>query len=158
MLDLPTLRLRAVRGTLREVLVALLTAPPTHLADRPELLAKLRREANGLSGLYGCAVYLCGSALRDDNTDPRDWDIRLELPDPDFERRYGPVAEWEEQGASGEWGRTRGRWADDCLKQSRLSSRGTRLNIDCQIYPLSHCDGLYADRPKLRLDTRPPSG
>jgi hypothetical protein len=63
---------------------------PAHLRGRKNArLWSLRRLANGLRGYYGQPVYLCGSALLDGNTNPRDWDIRIELPDEQFALRYG---------------------------------------------------------------------
>lgn len=115
---------------------------------------RLYRFANGIAGLYGVPVYLCGSALRPDNPDPRDYDIRVMLPDAQFEERYGSVRKWNDEGAVGNWTRVRWRWSADCTKQSRAGFRDTGLNIDLQVYPASHARALYRDKRRVRIDTR----
>jgi hypothetical protein len=117
------------------------------------LLLNLQRHGNGLRGCYGMPVYLVGSALQDGNPYPRDWDIRLHLPDSAFEAKYGPVSSWLQQGASGQWNRTRWRWSDDCVKQSQAIAADTELNIDFQVMPWCHRE-TYRGKPRMRLDTR----
>jgi hypothetical protein len=127
---------------------------PKHLREDPGLFAnwwRLYRWANSLQNVFGAPVYLVGSALRDDNPDPRDWDIRIILSDRRFAQRYGPVDEWEDEGSSGNWGRTRHRWARECVKYAENGARHTQLNIDFQVYPHSHAPA-YAGKPRLRLD------
>jgi hypothetical protein len=133
---------------------------PKHLVGTTRLLM-LRRVANNARGYFGSPVYLCGSALLDDNSDPRDWDLRVRLDDDDFAERYGnarPGAQiadqWEGEGATGEWTDLRWRWSDDCCKWSRRARRNTRLNVDFQVYPASYWDNHYQDLPRVRLDTR----
>lgn len=126
---------------------------PAHLRDRMDRLVMLQARANGLRGLLGVPVWLVGSALRDDNPDPRDWDVRLLLPEHAFEARYGPVDEWILEGATGLWGRTRWRWSDECTRFSREWAGRARLNVDLQIYPLIHWQG-FRGKPRMRLDTR----
>lgn len=142
---------------------------PKHLRDNPKRLRVLRRLANGLRGLYGEPVYLCGSALLDANSDPRDWDIRIVLSDRDFALRYGNliggerltdakvariVGDWQTEGGSGQYTRLRWRWSDDCVKHSRAGIGDSGLLIDFQVYPKTHADALYKAKPRLRLDTR----
>ena len=117
------------------------------------LRKSLRTEANGLRGLYGVPVYLVGSALFDSNEQPRDWDIRLALPDAEFKRRYGDPERWLFEGGDGNWTKVRWRWSDDCVKQSQRCSSNCGVLVDVQIYPESHAK-RYRGRPRLRLDTR----
>lgn len=131
-----------------------LAALPQHLRTDPVRLARLQGEANSIRGLYGVPVYLCGSALREDNPEPRDWDLRICLSDYDFSLRYGDPGQWMTEGCTGEWTDVRWRWSDDCVKQTKRAARRTGLNVDFQIYPESHWNALYADSPRVKLDTR----
>lgn len=126
---------------------------PAHLRERTDRLVLLQRWANGIAGFYGVPVYLCGSALRDDNVDPRDWDVRLCLPDRDFTVRYGDVAAWVSQGQTGAWERPRWRWSEDCVKRTHEAWQQTKLNVDFQVYPEPYWDS-FGDQPRVRLDTR----
>lgn len=128
---------------------------PTHLKANPGRLFVLRRFAQDVAGHFGRPVYLCGSALRDDNADPRDWDIRCIIPDADFAVRYGDVLQWEIEGGSGMWTRIRHRWSADCVKWRRRAVVFAKINIDFQIMPASHARRHYRDKPKVRLDRRP---
>lgn len=130
------------------------TQLPAHISAR--LREKLRRWANRLRGRYGAPIYLCGSALREANPDPRDWDVRIMLPDDDFALRFGPVDEWRDEGCTGLWTRTRWRWSDQCVKDTRDFAAWVHLPGDVQIYPESHAATLYADCPRVRLDTYEP--
>lgn len=126
---------------------------PSHLT--PALLWRLRRWANRLRGRYGVPIYLCGSALREDNPDPRDWDVRIMLPDVLFALHFGPVDQWRDEGCTGQWTRTRFRWSDQCVKDDKDFAAWVQLNGDVQIYPESHAATMYAGLPRLRLDTFP---
>jgi hypothetical protein len=127
---------------------------PAHLRRNP-LLTRLRREANGLRGLYGVPVLLAGSALLDANSDPRDWDIRLTIEDDDFRRRYGDPEQWHRDGASGNWTRVRWRWSDDCVRRSKNLSAALGVLVDFQVYPRSYVKRIgYNREPVMRLDTR----
>jgi hypothetical protein len=119
-----------------------------------ERWAALQRLGNGLRGLYGAPVFLCGSALDRNNDDPRDIDVRIMLSDAEFRRRYGDPIKWMTEGGTGRWTTVRWRWSDDCTKQSRKAWRETKLNIDIQVYPQFHADTLYAKKRRVRLDTR----
>ena len=139
-----------------------MTRLPEHLRGRknPRMWV-LRRFANAQRGLYGQPVYLCGSALLDGNAHPRDWDIRIVLPDDQFALRYGNgrnaeyvVGRWVGEALDGAWTAIRWRWSDDCVKHSLQGCRDTGLNIDFQVYPASHAKALYKSKPKIRLDTR----
>ena len=126
---------------------------PSHLTQNTTRKIRLRRWANLLRGLYGVPIYLCGSALIECNKNPRDWDIRVEMPDEDFRRRFGDPQKWEEEESTGQWTEVRYRWSDECVKRSKEGWRAVDLNMDFQIYPLSYCERLYRKRPKIKLDT-----
>lgn len=127
---------------------------PSHLKSNPELLRNFRSQANGLRGLYGEPVYLVGSALLEPNTKPRDWDIRIELPDDVFSVKYGNIDDWITEGENGNWSQVRWRWSDDCVKQSRKISAALGLNVDFQVYPIGYAKMFYWKQPRARLDTR----
>jgi hypothetical protein len=125
---------------------------------------RLQRFANGIAGHYGVPVYLCGSALRPDNPEPRDYDVRVTLPDEDFSDRYGwvkgaksvdgAVRQWIEEGSTGAWTRLRFGWSDDCVKQARLGRKQVQANVDFQVYPETWATAVYGDKPRVRIDTR----
>jgi hypothetical protein len=128
------------------------TPIPEHVKKN---LGRLHRWANGIYGLYGVPVYLVGSALSDSNPDPRDWDVRITLPDKEFAVRFGDPQAWVTEGATGIWTRVRWHWADECVKRAKSGWYACRLNIDFQIYPRSHVRRIYpASFPRLRIDTR----
>jgi hypothetical protein len=114
----------------------------------------LRLIGNRMRGLYGVPVFLVGSALRQDNDDPRDIDIRMMLSESDFARRYGDPQKWSDEGSTGRWTRIRWRWSDDCVKLSRDAWAHTRLNCDVQVYPKRHADLLYKKKRRVRIDSR----
>jgi hypothetical protein len=123
-------------------------------ASKRHLMRMLRREGNGIRGLYGVPVFLCGSALMDGNEKPRDWDFRITLADADFKARYGDPHKWEMEGCNGEWTDIRWRWSDDCVKRSKQLSAILGLNVDFQVYPRSYARKRFKGKPRLRLDTR----
>lgn len=124
---------------------------PEHLRRNRDRLRLMRRRAREIARFYCVPVWLCGSALLDCNAKPRDWDIRLTLPDDDFARRYGDPEKWEREGSTGEWTDVRWRWSNDCVKRSKQESLALGLNIDLQIYPASHAI-VYRYEPRYRLD------
>lgn len=111
----------------------------------------LLRFANEMAGFYQSSVYLCGSALT--KADPRDIDLRISLPDGAFEARYGgTVADWIEQGRTGQWGDVRWNWSKDCTRQTHRGWRETPMNVDLQVYPASWGAQEYGERPRVRID------
>lgn len=115
----------------------------------------LRRWANLIRGHYGHPVYLCGSWVKG-KENPRDIDIICIIPDEEFEMRYGPVKDWEEEGRTGIWTEGRWKWADDCAKKWRhgqqfIQNRGT---IDFKVLPQSHHDASGEKDRVYQLDTR----
>lgn len=126
---------------------------PKHLRANREALGHLRHLANALTARYGLPVWLCGSALADFNARPRDWDLRIEMPDEQFTRMFGDWQKWQQEGWSGEWSTIRERWAAECVKQTGWCWKTAPLNIDFQIYPVTHCRVHYRTAPKLKLTT-----
>jgi hypothetical protein len=126
---------------------------PAHLRNRLDRWYVLVRWANFLYGYYGIPVYLCGSALRDDNDDPRDWDIRIRMSAEQFERRFGSVDKYLEEMNTGMWTRVAHRWSAECVKRSKEGWGHTHLNIDFQIDPPARWRRMLKE-PRIRLDTR----
>ncbi len=126
---------------------------PEHLSRQAELMHALRRWANIVYAQYGVPVYLCGSVLKHDVNDPRDWDVRIRLPKAQFAVRYGSPEVWWEEGQTGFWSSIRWRWVDDCKKQARRGAKYTGLNIDFEVHPPMFWD-RHRSEPKLRIDTR----
>jgi hypothetical protein len=124
---------------------------PVHVQEE---LSVLKRWANRLAGHYGAHVYLVGSALEGDNPKPRDWDIRINMSDEDFAVRFGDVDTWTTEGGTGEWTDVRWRWSRECTKTTKDGWHSCGLNIDFQIYPLSHVERVYPFE-RLQLDTMP---
>ncbi len=113
----------------------------------PEIIQiKIQSWANSMFGRYGHPVWLVGSAM---DGAGRDVDIRIILPDPEFESRF-PTRE----GLYLEVG-----------KQARHASLFCRMNIDFQIQKFSETL-QYDGKRLLRVDTctypeafiPPPSG
>lgn len=116
----------------------------------------LRIHANHLAArYYGCPVYLVGSALAE--SDPRDVDVVIVMPDDLFVRVYGdhgdtidtyllaigtlhPAAIWQ-------------RWARDCVKRSLELTERLHRSGDLKVMPERLASGAsLADKPRLRLD------
>lgn len=127
-----------------------LTRPPLHLRNNAPRLFLLRRWARVIHARYGGGVYLVGSATRDDNADPRDWDVRVRLTNDQFADRYAParlrarmtgrqlVDLWEEQY----YGRADAdrvlywRWLRDCQAAGKEAfHRYLHLYVDFQTHP-----------------------
>jgi hypothetical protein len=127
-------------------------AIPAWVRANVGVLFKLHRAANLTRGKLGCPIWLCGSFLRKKN--PRDVDIRVNLPDSDFKRMFGDPKKWETEGDRGTWTDLRWKWSDECVKMSRWWFEHTGLNIDFQIYPESYGKKHYGHLRRCRLDTR----
>jgi hypothetical protein len=121
---------------------------PTHIQKN---WSNLRKFATIMQNIYGSSVFLCGSALLDFNSDPRDWDIRVIIEDSEFERRYGSVSKWNEPPTEDGLNRVRTRWAADCMKRSKKAWEVTGLHIDFQVQPESHVNEVYKTSPKLKI-------
>jgi hypothetical protein len=81
---------------------------------------------------FGTPPYLVGSAL--EGKEWRDVDVRLILPDSDYERMFGEPA-WVERAC--------GRWAALCMAFSALGCRMTGLPIDFQIQMRTRANDTY---------------
>lgn len=128
---------------------------PDHVLSRYTVL---RRYANSIRGYYGHPVYLVGSALRPDNLNPRDWDIRVMLPDDEFALRFGNgreteyvIGRWMGEACDGNWTSIRWNWSRECVKRSLQASRELLLNVDFQVQPERN---WYENKPRLQIDTK----
>lgn len=123
-------------------------------------LLMVLRFANEMAGWYQQPVWVCGSAL--EKTDPRDIDLRINLPDADFALRYAGamsaemvVKKWTEQGLTGAWTQIRWRWSADCVKRVMRAWKLTNINIDFQVYPQSWVLEMYGSKSHVRIDEMP---
>jgi len=118
-------------------------------------LFMMQRWANIIGGHYGYPVFLVGSALTKE--DPRDYDIRLRLPDKIFSLRYqvedGDIEQYIMRTKAGLWLDSHWRYARDAVKQWERGCKFTRLNLDFQIYPGTYWKEFDGE-PRLRLDKR----
>lgn len=96
-------------------------------------------------------MWLVGSALKDGNAKPRDWDIRIVLSEQAFARRFGDSDIWQEEAVTGRWTDVRWRWSNECIKQGVWASGYSGLNVDFQIFPATVAK-VYKFRPKFRLN------
>jgi hypothetical protein len=97
------------------------------------ILIKLKDWANSMFARYGAPVWLVGSCLTGAG---RDVDVRIVLPDTDFDVRFPD----------------RGAWALEVGKQGRWAALFLRMNVDFQIQKASETvqyDGL----PRMRIDS-----
>ena len=122
-----------------------------------------------IAALLGGESYLVGSALRPDNPEPRDWDVRLLMANEGFALRYWPkelradeseqnqnqlLTQWRLQRDTGLYDVSYWRWADEMVRYSDMGRKHTGLNIDFQAYPTRWFDTFGAEEGRLRLDTR----
>lgn len=116
-----------------------------------EAIATLNAYADRLHAMYALPVYLVGSALR--SAEPRDVDVRIEMPAAQFAALFGDPDQWERQGATGDWGPLRKLWSDECVLRTKEGWRETDLNIDFQIYPEAYCRRRFGGLARMRLDS-----
>ena len=134
----------------------------------PPRLFLLRRWALVLRARFDAHVHLVGSALRDDNHDPRDWDVRVLLTYEQFAARYAPARMrkalsprdiarlWNEQyfGRSGDdrslyWG-----WLREPQAVGKEAyEKSLRLNVDFQAYPPNEWAG-WRGHPRWKITGR----
>ncbi len=130
---------------------------------------RFRRNANGLALRYGAPVWLVGGALKDrkeNDPEPRDYDVRIILTIPQMELLYGrcftrSLIEHEGQRVIAfsrenlfdydEWEWRRGY---DGLKVSRIMSKRMLKPVDFQIQTDKEA-ASYKELPRVRLDTAP---
>lgn len=97
--------------------------------------------AEAVSCKLECDVYLVGSALFKD--DPRDIDIRAIMPIKQFEDKFMPVEQFEEESVSGNWSDKRYYWVKitkDCWKLEKITGEIHPI-LDFQI----HYEGKYKE-------------
>jgi len=135
-------------------------ARETAADKKARVLHALKGEAKRTAQFYMLPVYLVGSALIDANEKPRDYDVRVQMPDEQFTRLFGDPLKWTIEGQTGRWTEIRYRWSDECVKRSREASRACSALVDVQIYPPSywknfgHLPRLLLARPSRRLSRR----
>lgn len=126
---------------------------PLHLKQQQDRWYSLIRFATLSSGLYGVPIYLVGSALQDDNPEPRDWDLRCCFTHKMFEIKFGSVKDYIIESGTGIWTIVSHRWANECVKRTKKAWTETNLNIDFQIQP-TYIWKRFKHLPRLRLDMR----
>jgi len=112
--------------------------------DREKLLKELKPFAEHIARAMCCPFYLVGSILTKE--DPRDIDLYGRMEDRWFEIHFGPVADWEEQGKTGHWGRARHSWSRFCVVLTGWGIQMTGLNLDVQVKPASNFDRHIEER------------
>lgn len=106
--------------------------------------------ANQMAARFGHPVYLVGSALTQEK--PRDYDVRIMIPDEEFVARYGPINDWL-HNIWGTWEDAGYRWGNDMAKMNRQATIILQDNIDLQVFPKTWADAVYSGKPKKRLDS-----
>lgn len=91
---------------------------------------------------FGAHTYLVGSALK--TKTPRDVDVVVQLPDWEFMRQIGPVAEFGKPGT---------RWAALTMAFAALGHKMTGCAIDFKVQYAAVWLG-YAHEDRLRLSTQ----
>jgi hypothetical protein len=88
---------------------------------------------------FGLVPYHVGSSLGDSKS-WRDVDVRLIMPDAEFEERFGPIQNIVNPKLSA-----------ITLAFSALGAQMTGLPIDFQIQPQSHANQVYDGKPRSAL-------
>ncbi len=96
------------------------------------LKIKIQGWADRMYARYGAPVWLVGSAITGAG---RDVDIRIVIPDPDFDARFPDLSAW----------------ALEVGKQGRHAALFCRMNVDFQIQRASEVVE-FEDLPRVRLD------
>ncbi len=141
------------------------TRIPQHLRQNAPRLFLLRRWAGVIAERFAAPVYLVGSALRDDNCCPRDWDVRVALTYGQFAERYATAAQrkrmtgreiadlWIEQY----YGRTESReiywrWVRECQATGKEAfHKYLGLYVDFQAYAPNEWRS-WGERPYWRMN------
>lgn len=129
--------------------------------DEAACVTRLRIKAPGTSALFfNAPLYLVGGAL--DDTNPRDLDVVIVLPDKLFVACYGDteawdedttakaVKQWEHDHDSGQPERLWLRWARDCAKVSERLTRFCHRRVDFKVQPESYASALEV-KPRRQL-------
>jgi hypothetical protein len=116
---------------------------------------KLRRYANMLAAYYRSPIYLTGSAL-DPKATPRDWDLRIVMPDPLFKEFFGiSSADYYDQLQHATQSPEAWKVSQEEAKRNAEGKYQTNMRIDFQIQPESYVEKVHSEHDKIRLDTRP---
>lgn len=108
-------------------------------ANVARVIVNLEAWARHLAARYGVPIQLCGSVLC--SPTPRDCDVRIVLPDHEFELRYGQTPdEYVKNGPSQVW-------IDELAKFNRGMVRHVRMPMDVQVWPKSKWDENSWPRP-----------
>lgn len=129
-------------------------------AEWEGLLWSLTNRATYLASRFGAPVHLVGSALNWREQAPRDIDIRIVLPDAEWEARFGGNSLHFNAECSPVY-------VAEIGKMTRLLVRDLHRNIDFQVQPENWLTRhsahdkprlLLADCPVTALSSSPPSG
>lgn len=120
------------------------------MVDLTTLKIRIAGWANQMYSRFGCPVYLVGSSLY--NQFARDVDLRIVLPDEQFEARYGNIEEWSDDTWRNEWREARQKWAKDMGKLSMEATITIRANIDFQVEPESLANIWHKGKDRVRID------
>lgn len=112
------------------------------------LTIKLKAWATQLAARFGAPVLLVGSALR--KLHPRDVDVRIVIPDEEFEARYGVTWDRWSRGVDAQ------RWIDDMAKLGRNMVLTYKINLDLQVHAAGYIDAHNLAGPAVVLAA--PSG
>ncbi len=91
---------------------------------------------------FGCPPYLVGSALKGKNH--RDIDVRLILPDEEYEILLGPKADPRGEHRNG-------KWVSLCMAYAALGKQMTGLPIDFQIQQMTYANNHSIGEPRSML-------
>jgi hypothetical protein len=105
--------------------------------------------AQKMSRIYKSSVYLGGSALH--SADPRDWDLRVFLPDEVFADRWGEWQLWAAEGRTGQWTERRWAWAGEMVKRTKQGCRATGLEVDFMVQPQSYRERYFPRAKQVML-------
>lgn len=138
--------------TLTDKINALLAADPA--CNGREALNDLRERlggwANMMAARYGHPVWLVGSFV-EGKGNPTDIDLRIILPDDEFEGRFGDYATLRSTNASA-WSDKNKIWAATIAKESAWLARKTGINADFKIRSESWYRERHSTKPRIRLD------
>lgn len=90
---------------------------------------------------FGHPPYLVGTSLT--SKEWRDVDVRLILPDEEYERLFWPLPAPDE--------RTSGKWVALCMAFSALGQQMTALPVDFQIQNQLNANETYKGKPRQAL-------
>ena len=126
------------------------------MTTKHDAVSLLSGWANQIAARYGAPVYLVGSSLAvEDLRDARDFDIRIVLPDAEFETRFGVEATTWAREQWSTWSDGSRRWGAEMAKLGRAFTTtwaSLGLNVDIQVHP-AVMGRAFHGKPRVRLDT-----